>query len=157
MNKIKLLSIAVIVLILINIATLTFFFIKGPRPMPKNDPKEIVVKKLNFNENQIVAYDELIKVHSKEIMVLNDAILRTKNNLYSELSRSDNKKVTDSLFSILASLQNKIEITHYNHFLDIKKLCKPEQIEDFNALSHELSQIFSPKLPPKHRSRENHP
>lgn len=157
MSKTKLLSITVIVLILINIATLAFFFFKAPRPMGKMNPKSIVIEKLHFDDKQVVSYDALIKVHQEEIKQLNDAVLKTKNNLYSELSKTDNKSIKDSLFVQLASLQNEIEKTHYNHFLDIKKLCKPEQIKDYNALTNELSKIFSPKPPPNDKNREHRP
>lgn len=155
MSKIKLLTISVIALILINIATLAFFFFKGPRPMGKKNPKEIVIEKLHFDENQVASYDALINIHSEEVKSLNDAILKTKNNLYSELSKTDNKTVIDSLLMQLATQQGEIEKTHFNHFLAIKKICKPEQIEDYNALTKELSKIFSPKLPPNEMNREH--
>jgi len=157
MSKIKLLTIAVIALILINISTLAFFFFKAPRPMDQKSPKEAVIEKLHFDENQVASYDELIKIHFEKIKALNRDLLITKNNLYKELSNSDNKKVTDSLLFELANQQGEIEKTHYNHFLDIKKLCKPEQIEEFNALSNELAKIFSPKLPPNEMNREHRP
>lgn len=157
MSKIKLLTIAIIALILINFSTLAFFFFKAPRPMGKKSPKEVVIKKLHFDENQVAAYDSLISMHSEEIKLLNDVVLKTKNNLYSELSKTDNKTVTDSLLLQLNSQQNEIEKTHFNHFLDIKKLCKPDQIKDFNNLTKELSKIFSPKLPPKEHNREDRP
>jgi protein CpxP len=61
------------------------------------------------------------------------------------------------LFLQIASNQTGIERLHYNHFIDIKKLCIPEQLEDYNALTIELAQIFGPKLPPKDNNRELHP
>ncbi len=154
MSKIKLLTLTVIVLMLINIITLAFFFSK--RPMNRKNPKEVVIEKLHFDEKQVATYNELIEIHSEEIKTLNDDFLITKNNLYKELSKSDNKMVTDSLLLQLATLQNEIEKTHYNHFLAIKKLCKPQQLNDYNALTNELSKIFSPK-PPMDQNHEHHP
>lgn len=151
MSKIKLLSIVIIILIIINMATLSFFFIKGSRPMNRPEPKEIIIKKLHFDKNQTAVYESLIKVHSNKIMLLNQAVMETKNKLYSALSKPENKKTTDSLFSQLAFQQNEIEKKHYDHFLDIKKLCNQEQSEDFNKLTIELAEIFSSKLPkPRH-------
>jgi hypothetical protein len=59
----------------------------------------------------------------------------------------------DSLENKLGELQRQIETVHYNHFTDIKKLCKPEQLENFNALTHDLAKFFAPErnLPPPPR------
>jgi protein CpxP len=164
MSKSKLLTFAVITLIIINIITLSFFIFKGPKDKgerngrdPNRSPREIIVKKLHFDKDQITKYDELIKQHSESISKIDNEIILIKNNLYRELSNPENKTVTDSLFLQIASNQTGIERLHYNHFIDIKKLCIPEQLEDYNALTIELAQIFGPKLPPKDNNRELHP
>ena len=43
----------------------------------------------------------------------------------------------------MCEIQKEIEKTHFQHFLEIKALCRPEQIEDFNLLSEELARIFA--------------
>ena len=54
----------------------------------------------------------------------------------------------DRLFLKLADLQKQIETTHFNHFIDIKKLCKKEQLSDYENLTEELSKLFShPRRP----------
>ncbi|MDN3675870.1 hypothetical protein QWY90_00745 [Flavobacterium paronense] len=35
--------------------------------------------------------------------------------------------------------------THFKHFVDIKKLCHKDQMEDFNELTEDLGRIFAPK------------
>lgn len=164
MSKTKLLSYAVIVLIIINIITLSFFIFKGPKQKgernergPKNSPREIIVRKLHFDEDQIAKYDDLIKQHSESVSAIDNKISTLKNSLYKELSNSENKTVTDSLFKQIANNQTKIETLHYNHFLDIKNLCKPDQLKDYNTLTNELAKIFNPKLPPRDKNRERHP
>ena len=63
MNRNKLQLAIIGVLALINIALISFFiFTKPPHP-PKGNPKKIVIEKLNFNEEQIQAYENLIKKH----------------------------------------------------------------------------------------------
>jgi periplasmic protein CpxP/Spy len=39
----------------------------------------------------------------------------------------------------------QIEAIHFQHFNDIKKLCKGEQIQAFNALTADLAMYFSKK------------
>ena len=44
---------------------------------------------------------------------------------------------------ILADLQKQVESVHYAHFMDIKKICRPDQLSDFDKLTKELSRLFS--------------
>ena len=74
-----------------------------------------------------------------------------KNELYSHL-KTDVTPINrnDSLVIQLADYQSQIETTHYNHFLDIKKLCRQEQLKKYDELTTELSKIFSHPRRPKH-------
>ena len=161
MSKSKLLTFAVIALIVINIITLSFFIFKGPKdrgfPGPRQSPKDVVVNKLHFDDNQVIKYDELIKQHSESISKIDNKIVMLKNKLYVELSKSDNDLVVENLFQQIATNQTEIEKLHYNHFLDVKKLCKPDQLNDYRALTIELAELFSPKMPPNNRNGEQHP
>ena len=151
MERTKLLTITIIGLLLINLATLGFVFLNGPKPggMPHEGrplPKDIIIDKLHFDANQQKEYEKLIRWHRGKIDQLDDSIRQTKNTLYSGLTESDtNTKAKDSLIALLNSYQKQVEETHFKHFEDIKKLCKPEQQEDFKALTTELSRIFAPR------------
>ncbi|WP_284652166.1 hypothetical protein [Flavobacterium terrisoli] len=151
MERTKLLTISVIGLLLLNLGTLGFLFLNGPKDhrLPhegRPKPKEIIIEKLHFDANQKTAYEKLIHWHRGEINRLDDSIRQTKNELYSGLDETEiNVKTKDSLIALLNSYQKQIEETHFKHFEDIKKLCKPEQQEDFKALTEELSRIFGPK------------
>lgn len=145
MNKIKILKFAVVALFLINILTLGFIFTNNSKKShAKKMPREIIIKKLNFDKNQVKAYDELIKKHKNSIDVLDSKIKEAKNNLYFELSVNENESKADSILISLNHLKSDIEQVHYNHFLDIKKLCKKEQLESYNELTKELAKLFAP-------------
>ena len=157
MNKTKLLSFAVIALLLLNFGILGFLFFSGPKRghfHPDHDekpqPKEIIIEKLHFDNNQIASYDKLIELHRAHIRKLQDNSTDSKNELYLLLNQeSVNVAKKDSLIENLAQLQKEIETTHFNHFQDIKKLCKKEQLLDFKLLTEELSKIFSHSRKPK--------
>lgn len=162
MEKTKLLTFAVITLLLINLGTLGFLFLSGPNghhphrgegPEGGPKPREIIIEKLHFDANQQKEYDKLIKWHQGEIRRLDDAIRKAKNDLYSGLSEDIiNEQSKDSLITLLNSYQKQIETTHFKHFEDIKKICHNEQLEDFNELTEELSRIFSRgQKPPRPR------
>jgi hypothetical protein len=151
MERTKLLTITIIGLLLINLATLCFLFLNGPKPggMPhegRRQPKTIIIEKLHFDAAQQNEYEKLIRWHRGAIDQLDDSIRQTKNKLYSGLSETNiNTKTKDSLIALLNAYQKQVEETHFKHFEDIKKLCKPEQQEDFKALTEELSRIFAPR------------
>ncbi len=151
MEKTKLLTVAVIGLLVINLGTLGFLIFGGPkdhRP-PHGDrpePKKIIIDKLHFDGNQQKEYSKLIQWHRNEIEKLDGNIRQAKNELYSQLSQPQvNPKTKDSLIAAINLNQKQIEATHFKHFEDIKKLCHKDQMEYFNALTEELSRIFAPK------------
>ncbi len=166
MSKIKLLSIAVIGLLLINIAVVVFLFTKkaphptedrlprdkhGPPARNGEGPKRIIIDRLGFDEQQVNEYEALIKLHQSSIKLLDDSIRLTKNALYHTL-RNENFTGKNSLLIQLDILQKQIELTHYDHFVELKKICKPGQLDEFNKLSDELARLFAPPA-----KRQPHP
>lgn len=152
MNKTKVLVFAVIALVALNFGILGFLFLSknNDEPRGRKMPREIVIEKLHFDKNQIVEYDKTIKLHQEDIRNLDDSIRSTKNELY-QLMNSDtiDSVQKDSLFLKLANYQKQIETTHFNHFIEIKKLCKKEQLSDYKNLTEELSKLFSHPRRPK--------
>ena len=158
MSKMKLLTVAVAGLLLVNLGIVAFlFFHKPPHPpqgrdgMEKGGPQKAIIEKLHFDKEQAAQYEALITEHRVSIESLRDSISTEKNNLY-QLLASENTAGKDSLLTHLGSLQQQIELAHYKHFDAIKKLCRPNQLDDFNKLTKDLADYFSPgkkDAPPK--------
>jgi hypothetical protein len=152
MSKIKLLSFAVAGLLLLNLGTLAFLFFNKPSkpagPTGEEGPKRIIIERLGFDKEQIVAYENLIKNHQQAIRKLRMEIGKTKNNLYSTLT-GETQMNKDSLETRLGEIQKQVEEVHYNHFSDIKKICRPQQMDAFNSLTKDLAKYFAPgkKIP----------
>ncbi len=150
MSKLKLLTIAVIGLLIINLCVVAFLLLRKPPhrpdgkpPMTQTGPKKIIIERLHFDREQSAQYEGLIEKHQAVIKSLNDSIKIAKNDLYSSLT-NENFTGKDSLIVSLGLLQRKVEMTHYDHFASIRNLCKPEQIEDFKKLTKELARFFAP-------------
>ena len=155
MNKTKVLIYSVIVLIVLNISVLTLLVISknearfDHRPDHKS-PKEVVIEELHFDKNQCNQYSKLIDVERKEVRELEEKSKIAHEQLYSLLGKSKtNEKAKDSLLLIISNSQHEIELNHFNHFIDIKKICHPNQIEDFNHLANELARIFGKNKKPR--------
>lgn len=152
MDKTKLLTYTVIALLVLNFGTLGFLFVSGPKghssdghgPDRKPMPREIIIEKLHFDEEQVKKYDQLINWHRTTIDQTEDKIRAAKNKLYLLLNENPvNEKSRDSLINALSAYQKEIEETHFKHFGDIKRLCKKDQMDDFKKLTDELSGLFS--------------
>ena len=150
MSKIRLLSIVVGLLLVLNLVIL-FLLVPGKRDgsfrgMPEHDregPKRMIIKKLRFDKEQVAEYEKLIQLHRHAVSDLEDQIKETKRNLY--LTLSDKKQTgRDSLENRLGQLQKLMEAVHYNHFADIRNLCKPGQLPYFDELSRKLAFFFVP-------------
>ena len=151
MNKIKLLTLAVIGLLLLNLATLSFLFLNAPKGN-LHKPQEIIIEKLHFDENQPRQYKQIIQWHKGRIKDLDEKVKQAKENLYHLLlAQNVDEKKKDSLIFALANYQHDIEITHFKHFQEIKKICRNDQMQDYNDLTSELSKIFSQKQRPPRR------
>ncbi|MBE7171967.1 MAG: periplasmic heavy metal sensor [Williamsia sp.] len=155
MNKTNLLSVAVIGLLIINLGLLGFFFFHKPLPPPGmlpergDGPKNIIIEKLHFDKEQVQQYEVLIDQHFTTIAGLEQEIRHTKNKLYATLQTAAPPD-KDSLLNRLEALQKQIELVHYNHFTQIRQLCREDQLVYFNALTKDLAAFFTPQknLPP---------
>ena len=145
MNR-KYFYIIIICLLLVSNFVLLYFVLQKPKDgFNPNGPKNIIIEKLQFDEEQVVLYQKLIDQHRKDIRENDAKILMLKNDLYSYLKIKGNATAIDSLTTEIGIIQKQIEEIHFNHFLDIKTLCKPEQLSKFNKLSEELAEIFNQK------------
>lgn len=154
MEKTKVLSFAVIGLVVLNLGILVFLFLNGKNHKPPHDrrpePKQIIIDKLHFDAKQQQDYAKLITGHRAAITRLDDSIRKAKNELYLLLNEDTvDEKVKVALLDEIAVHQKQIEQTHFKHFQDIKKLCRKDQLDDFEALTEDLSRIFAPKPPRK--------
>ncbi|OYQ45114.1 Spy/CpxP family protein refolding chaperone [Flavobacterium aurantiibacter] len=154
MEKTKLFSFAVFALLLLNLGILSYLFLHQPanKPHKRNSPREIIVERLALNADQQKQYDKLIAIHRSEIDSNEQQIKACKQELYSLLNtKSPSISKRDSLITAISEFQKRIELAHFNHFSEIRNLCTPEQLNDFTALTTELTRIFArPKHPPRH-------
>lgn len=147
MSKRSLLISSICILAVLNITLLLAYGgFSGHRK--HREPKEEIIEKLHFTDKQVKAYEVLIAEHQKAILEKDEEIRKSKNSLYALLKANDMSR-KDSLINRIALLHTDIEVIHFNHFAQIKKLCTEEQMPAFNELSRELARLFSPPPPPK--------
>lgn len=157
MQKTTLISVVAVGLLVSNLALVAHVLRSNNRPPhpphPSHQPggpKNLIIERLHFDEQQVAAYQQLIDQHRAAIRAGDKRILQLKTELYTSLSAPADNVPTDSLAVAIANEQRHMEQVHYHHFADIKKLCRPDQLKYFNELAPELAQLFGP---PPHRPR----
>lgn len=147
MNKIRFFKLIILALMVLNIMLLFLHFNRpgGPGKL-QNEPKNIIIKKLNFDAVQIEKYKKLIEIHRHLILKNEKEINDVKNKLYLQLNQQTDTTITNHLYNEIAMLQKNALMLNISHFKDIKSICKPEQLPYFEKLVGELSQIFAPKM-----------
>ncbi|MBS1636012.1 MAG: periplasmic heavy metal sensor [Bacteroidetes bacterium] len=156
MSKTRLLSIALISLLLLNIAMVAVMVMRrGHQPGQeanaegKREPKWIVIERLHLDKEQQAAYQMLIDAHKTKHHQLNDACRDLKNKLYSLLEKTPvDSLLADSLIGQVAHKQRELEQLNFKHFQQVKAICRPEQMNDFNLLAADLVDIFAHRGPP---------
>ena len=164
MTKTRFLTIAVALLIVVNFVLIGFILLKhnmhqqkGLKRGHRNNPKEQIIKRLDFSDQQIAEYENLITIHRSSIEEKEEDLRKVKIELYSLLSE-DEYSNKDSLLLEISRIKTEIGTIHFNHFVDIKAICKTNQIEDFKKLTKDLTKIFNgppPHGPPPRKNKHH--
>lgn len=148
MNKSTFYTIIITGLLISNILLLIFALKpSGPRGFDPDRPRNIIIGRLKLDEEQVRRYDELIQAHRAEIAAKDREIMRCKSELYTYLTQDKGPAPLDSLSGKIGQLQQEVEKIHYAHFLEIRALCRPDQLPAFDALSGDIAGIFNPPHP----------
>ncbi len=129
----------IVLLILANIATLTFFWIGHLKNQRNHSPKEFLAKSLHFSETQKNAYFELAKDHNESANKIREQIKFNKEELFQLLK---SEKIDDSIkknaaLKISISIQ-ALDMLTFEHFKKVRALCTEEQKPKFDELIQKM-------------------
>lgn len=114
----------------------------GPPPHDR-----IIVSTLNFDERQQQAFEKLKFEHRGRIIEIEDKFESTLEK-YFLLLPNENQKAKDSLELIIAELEREKADVTFDHFRDLRNLCRPDQQKAFDEF---IPQLFRFILPSSHR------
>ena len=129
--KNNILKYAVITALLINAATLIFFWVKRPPhgDKPPKPPFEIITQELQLNSDQQALFKILREQHHHSHDSLLQIIAQKRRVLYAQKPVS-----IDSTIQAIGLLQEQIELITYEHFDNVRKICTPEQQTTLDTL-----------------------
>lgn len=112
-------------------------------------PKDLIIERLHFDENQIRKYDELIEQHRMQIRENDHELMDLKAQYYS-LLKNNSQENGDSLVRQIGKINMETEEINFKHFQDIKRICHPDQIQNFDHLIDEFESLFARGPQPPH-------
>jgi periplasmic protein CpxP/Spy len=149
MNKTKFLTAAVILLVILNAATLFFLFKgHGKKPPVRNGGRpftEFISKQLNFDTAQTGQLQLLRDKHKAELDTLRKEDKVLHDSLFAFVKRGDMDSVKiDSYLTRISVNKKEFELAFIHHFAQIRSICKPEQLDLFNKM---VDQMMKRRMP----------
>ncbi len=141
----RILSIAVILLLLANIA-LVVFMMKGKKRggekrSGRGEPFGMMVKELNMTEQQQKDYKQLKEDHFKNVRPLFDSV-RAAKTAFFELVKEPS--VSDSLLNAyelrVTGLQTRLDKITFEHFRQVRNIFTAEQQPKFDTFIRKMMQ-----------------
>jgi hypothetical protein len=145
----------VIVLLVLNLIVVSAFWVfkgfgtqgNGGRDGQGGGPRNEIIDRLHFDKGQVAQYDSLIVKHRKLVGQKEKEIQGLRTSLFMGVSDGIDAKLKDSWVRRIGVLHADIQQIHFAHFLDIQKICKPDQRVDFDNLTKDLSKMFRGRGP----------
>lgn len=101
----------------------------------ENRRAEFIAKKIGFSDSQKQAYDSLNTIHGSETRSLQNTINDKRRQVFA-LSRAENNspEIADSLTTEIGFLVSKMELRTYEHIVNVRALCTPDQLQTLDSL-----------------------
>ena len=141
----KILAIAVILLLLVNIA-MVIFIVKGKKPYDSRrgkggSPVEMMEKELNMTEHQKSEVKKLRDEHFAKIRPLFDSVRSAKSTFFSLIK---DPNVSDSMLSVydkhIIETQAAVDKLTFAHFRSVRALLNPDQQVKYDEFIQKMVQ-----------------
>lgn len=156
-SKNKLLFTIIILLVLINVSTLSLMWywkIKEPHPPvveprrdgPPPEGREFLKEQLKLSDFQMETVDKIRDEHLSQIRKIKDGMKELKDKLFSNLSNPDAdtnklKEITNQI----GTYEAKIDLITYNNFREVRKICTDEQKKKFDEIILDVLRMNAPR------------
>lgn len=151
MEKNKFFAIIIIFLLLLNLGTLSFLFIKSGNEKHhphhgRQDPGEFLINELGLDEQQKVEFNKLKEEHHSQMKALQDSI-KVQRELLPNIIDSGNDSLAVAVSNKIGSYQQRVEYATYAHFKKVKSICTQDQRSRFKNVIEDMLKMMA--APPK--------
>jgi hypothetical protein len=145
MKNTKILTLAVVVLLLSNIALVAFMLTaknkKGDKRQGRREPFEMMVKELGMTEEQQKDYKAMKEEHMKNVKPLFDSVKVAKSAFFALTKDST---ATDSIINLhslrVSEKQSALDKVTFEHFRKVRKLFTADQQPKFDSFMQKMMQ-----------------
>jgi periplasmic protein CpxP/Spy len=130
--------------LILNVLTLVFFLMRKPPPPPRN-PEDILVAALHLDAEQQKKFALLREQHRDLRFSLLEQIKATRLMQYKG-GFTD----TDSTTAQIGRIYTALERSNVKHFNDLRALCRPDQLAQFDSLMVEAVETMTNRMRKKH-------
>lgn len=152
-EKSKVLTIAILGLLILNFVTLAFLIFHRPHfPFPIEPPRKeargFLENELNLTDQQKIEFNRLREEHISTVAQIQDSIKPLKDQLFDQIKndRVDTATV-NSITSKIAENQKRIELATFYHFNKIRTLLNDEQKKKFDMVMKDMLKMTGPHPP----------
>ncbi len=159
-TKHKFLVAAIVVLIVVNLATVGIILFTPQRPAPPNGMRpgmpppqgmKFFEDEFRLTEDQKATFNRLREEHFAKVKDIIDNMRAAKNDAYMMLMQDNpDKNKADSLFEVSGKLQIQLDKMTFEHFAKLKTYCTKDQLPAYNKLLQGLTQKFNEHDGPPH-------
>jgi capsular polysaccharide biosynthesis protein len=160
-NQKKVLIRIIILLVLLNLISITFFVLKDkhhhePLLFPKNeaykDVSGVLKKELQLNDEQLNNFNSIRERFFEKEVILKQTIRNQKDSMNVEMfNKTTNENLVKSLAQKISENEYKMEMLRYAQAKELKAVCTPEQQERFQNFVIEIRDYFRPDNQPKRK------
>jgi Spy/CpxP family protein refolding chaperone len=148
-TKNKMLFWCVVALAILNVATLTSFWMG--RPDAGLDGQKIMQEKLAISDEQVQQFEQIRNEHFMRTRPLQDDAHKIRLDLLNEtLASEPNQARIKNLFTELENKQSQFEKNLFSHFQELKEACNEQQTEELKKMLRDLIESTRPRGP-RHR------
>ncbi|MCF7955963.1 MAG: periplasmic heavy metal sensor [Phycisphaerae bacterium] len=155
-TKNKVLFWCVIVLILLNMASLGSFWIKkrphGPPPMPGG--QKVMEERLDLSDQQVQQFEQIRDDHFSQTIPLQEEMHKLRLELLEEIfvTTPEEAKIQEILKK-LEQRSGQFEVSLLQHFQQLKNVCDQKQTEALKLMLADIIERGRPRDPRRHLPR----
>ncbi|MBK7631729.1 MAG: hypothetical protein IPJ23_13700 [Ignavibacteriales bacterium] len=140
----------IVLLVILNLATILMIWLnKPPQHMMQREQRrpeqekmhiqQLLKDELGFDKTQTEQYLKLRKEQQERASLIQNEIQRIKKQMFDEVLKDNPQtSLSDSLLKLSQEKMADLEQLTFRHFLDLKKLCKPDQQDKLKFLIGEF-------------------
>lgn len=155
-NKFRILWVAIVALVVLNIGMMAWFTFFAHRPGP---PQRLFLEQeLSFDDKQKESYRLMREEHFMKARSIKEHVKMMKEAFFKAMADSSiaDEELRKKALAI-SSEASELDLLTFKHFQQVRQMCTPEQKEKFDEIIEEVLRSMDRQGPPPGREQPNGP